>query len=141
MSGDLGFGEIQASIDALIADNEATLEREAARFERERAELDEPMQAIAEERRSGRSGRDWQVIQQRIDFGQTTFEDVVSGVDQSDEARAVREQLGAQLPSLRTRFVEALKDPDEEAVVDDIARARSELAATVEELQQVLKGI
>ena len=117
----LDVGELQAAIDAAIASNEAPLQRESERLERERAELEEPLKAIEEERRSGRAGRDWQVLQQRIDLGQTTFQDVVSGVDQSDEAKAAREQLSAQLPAARQRFVEALKDPEEEAVVDDIS--------------------
>lgn len=140
-SAGLGFGEVQAAIDAAIAANTATLEAETDRFERERPERDESMDAMAEERRSGRAGRDWQVVQQRIDLGQTTFEDVVSGVDQSDEATAAREQLAAQLPAARTRFVEAFDDPEEEAAVDELARSRAELAATVEELQQVLRDL
>lgn len=142
MSGaELDFGEIQASIDAAIAANESTLQRETARFEREQADDAGTRDAMAEERRSGRAGREWQVLQQRIDLGQTTFLDIVSGVDQSEEARAVREQLGAQLPGMREQFVEALDEPEEEAVVDELERARAELAATVEELQQLLKGL
>lgn len=45
---------------------------------------------LAEERRSGRQGRAWQVLQQRIDMNRTTERDVYSGVDKSPEAREVR---------------------------------------------------
>lgn len=75
---------------------------------RQREELDE---TTAKERRDGKYGRVWQVLQQRIDMGQTCERDIYLGLDTSPEAREAREQIGASLAGLRRHM--ASLDPDD----------------------------
>lgn len=70
--------------------------------------------ARAEERRQGKQGRAWQVLQQRIDMGETTETDVLNGLDTSAEAREVRAQMTRNLAELRRQI--AQMDPDDEFV-------------------------
>ncbi|GAA1776268.1 hypothetical protein [Leucobacter iarius] len=101
-------------------------QREAAR-----AKLNEQ---IAEARRSGEHGRDWQVLQQRIDLGQTSEFQIVQGLDFSAEARAVRAAMGK---ALGQAFEEQEADgPSPVAMDPGLAAAQERLVATLQRLRE-----
>lgn len=64
----------------------------------------------AEDRRAGKQGRAWQVLQQRIDMGQTCERDIIMGLDTSAEAREVRAQAAKALDAMRTAVSELPED-------------------------------
>jgi hypothetical protein len=97
-----------ARLEALLG----TLEREARASERELAESDRVRAAAA---REGRLGPEWQVVQRRIDAGETTVLDVFSGRDESPEARRLREMSSANLQALRDSMPEALAEEVEDS--------------------------
>ena len=92
---------------------------------------------IVTARRDGRLGRDWQVLQQRIDMRHTTVSDILNGLDHSEEARAVRRTAGKNLARVRDAYREKLSEPDNElqASLDALADARNRLAAESARLQ------
>lgn len=85
---------------------------------RERHRVDELIaerrKNIEERRRKGDNGRAWQVLQQRIDMGETCESDILSGIDKSPEAREVRGYAG-KLAGYMRDYVEDVDDPDNEA--------------------------
>lgn len=92
---------------------------------------------IAMARRDGRLGRDWQVLQQRIDMRHTTVSDILNGLDHSEEARAVRRTAGKTLARVRDAYRDKLSEPDSElqASLDALVEARNRLAAESARLQ------
>ena len=97
-----------ARLEALLG----ALEREARESERELADSDRARAAAA---REGRLGPEWQVVQRRIDAGETTVLDVFSGRDESPEARRLRQMSTANLQALRDSMPEALAEEVEDS--------------------------
>ena len=97
-----------ARLEALLG----ALEREARESERELADSDRARAAAA---REGRLGPEWQVVQRRIDAGETTVLDVFSGRDESPEARRLRQMSSANLQALRDSMPEALAEEVEDS--------------------------
>ncbi|MDR2374408.1 MAG: hypothetical protein LBD77_10040 [Bifidobacteriaceae bacterium] len=77
------------------------LRKVTARMRAERDKLhtmtEESMAEAVRKRRSGESGRAWQRLQQRIDMGTTSLEDVMMGMDHSRDAMEVRDDLTENL--------------------------------------------
>jgi len=72
----------------------AQTQRDAERVARE----DAPREAQREEAaRSGELGRDWRVVQRRVDAGQTSLADVFGGEDDSPAAVRLRERSRATI--------------------------------------------
>lgn len=101
-------------LDAISARRKAM----QSEFARERHRVDELIaerrKNIEERRRKGDNGRAWQVLQQRIDMGETCESDILSGIDKSPEAREVRGYAG-KLAGYMRDYVEDVDDPDNEA--------------------------
>lgn len=97
-----------ARLEALLG----ALEREARESGRELADSDRARAAAA---REGRLGPEWQVVQRRIDAGETTVLDVFSGRDESPEARRLRQMSSANLQALRDSMPEALAEEVEDS--------------------------
>ncbi|QIM19341.1 hypothetical protein G7066_13550 [Leucobacter coleopterorum] len=91
--------------------------------------------ALIEQRRKGEHGRDWQVLQQRIDLGQTTEFDIVQGIDLSNEARAVRKQMGEALGKVADKREESGEGPV--ALTPELSEAQDRLVATLQRLRAV----
>jgi hypothetical protein len=131
MSSDEAAAQAQADARALIeeiAETRAVLHRRAE----VRAAKDSERRAIIENaRRSGEHGRDWQVLQQRIDLHETTQSDILNGLDHSAEARAVRKVAGEGLARLRTAYRTTVSEPDPELheQLTQLAAARAGLDA------------
>lgn len=87
---------------------------------------------MADKRRAGELGRDWQLVQQRIDLRQTTMHDVIRGVDTSDAAASVRRSLAEKLPEARQVFADA-------TTADDAAEALNSLAEVQQALAHALR--
>ena len=90
---DTGFDAFMQS----MRDFSSQIDQARADFARTKAKLDAQMaderEDLYDRRRKGECGADWRVLQQRIDMRQTTERDIISGVDKSKEARAVRAQM------------------------------------------------
>lgn len=87
------MAELQDATDALRAESAtflAEVERERAdlRARREHAEAD-----YADQARDGRAGDARRQLQERVDDGETTWRDVLSGADDHWTAREVRSEL------------------------------------------------
>ena len=91
----------------------------------------------AENRRSGKDGSDWQALQQRIDMNQTTFRDVIAGVDKSPEATAVRRDLGVKLADVRDT---ANEETDLEQLAE-LSRAQDQLLAQLAASKEAFRKI
>lgn len=126
--------EAMAGIDAMTKQGEAE-------FAAERASLDEAMKGLEEDRRAGRAGHDWQVLQQRIDLRETTLDDIVGGLDPSDEAVAVRKEMSSALPGLRSKYVAALEDPQRATSLAEAEQAQAELSKSIDELNEMLREL
>ena len=91
-------------MDALLAQTRARLSAiaEIDRAVRESAADDgDTGEDFARRARSGELGRNWVVLQGRIDLGETTLTAVLDGSDTSAEAEAVRAASQANLARLR----------------------------------------
>ena len=109
---DFDFEAGLADMRAAMARIEEMTREGEAQFAAEKPGFDEAMKSLEEERRTGAAGRDWQILQQRIDLRETTLDDIVGGMDLSEEAEAVRQQMSSALPGLRSKYIEVLEDPE-----------------------------
>ena len=94
---------------------------------------------LEKERRNGKHGRDWQILQERIDLGRTTFDDIVNGVDHSPEAKAVRDQLGRSLGTARVAFAETVENEQDDFAELQLAQAK--LARTIAQLNELNRSL
>jgi predicted nucleic acid-binding Zn-ribbon protein len=126
-----------ADLTSAAHDLVATLDAERSELRARTAAARIREKEIATARRDGRLGRDWQVLQQRIDMRHTTVSDILNGLDQSEEARAVRGTAGKTLARVRDAYREKLSEPDSElqASLDALVEARNRLAAESARLQ------
>lgn len=105
-----GFEQFMAQVQQLstLVD---TKQKELDELRKKNAEeREERRKQYAEDRRAGKQGRAWQVLQQRIDMGQTCERDIIMGLDTSAEAREVRAQAAKALDAMRTAVSELPED-------------------------------
>ncbi|MDR1441545.1 MAG: hypothetical protein LBJ02_04025 [Bifidobacteriaceae bacterium] len=103
------LAQVRESIDWLKTVS-STLRAEADEL---RKELDKRREQDADQRRRGEQGPEWKILQQRIDLNQTTYIDIMTGLDQSREAKRVREYISQGLPKVKAAFDRAvLEDED-----------------------------
>lgn len=112
---DVTFEEFMKNGNALlkdIAEKRKEIDEKGAQVEAMRVKQSE---RLAVQRRNGECGRAWQVLQQRIDLGETTERDVYSGVDDSPEAQQARKDIQAHIDELKHRLQDEpwYKDLDE----------------------------
>jgi len=127
--------EIRSFVDTLRQDTDEARQRvEALKSARSAQETE-----LAEARRAGRHGRDWQVLQQRIDMRRTTVDDIMNGLDHSSEARHVRQTLSGNLTRVREEYEGLANQPDGplSEVLEDLRRAQESLLRTVSHLPDV----
>lgn len=124
------IAQLQAATARL---SERTSALAAAREQREAARKAEDVKT-AEARRRGEHGRDWQVLQQRIDLGQTSEFAVIQGLDSSVEARSVRKAMGQALG----RFADEAEEEHEGPVplAPEMAEAQQRLVETLQRLRE-----
>lgn len=126
LADDPGLQEYLATMRAttaqLRADREAMeqdlaeLRAQARQEERERADL----------ARSGDLGPDWQRVQRRIDAGESTVQEVLTGRDRSAEAARIRD---------------AAADRTAEAIIDLRRRDEAENGQRFDELGRTLRSL
>ena len=102
----------------------------------ERAKRAESEEQIEKERRAGTHGRDWQVLQERIDLKRTTASDVLSGLDHSPEAEAVRRAAQKGLVEGREVGLAAIEENNDNGQLEDLKRAQADLARMIAQLGQ-----
>lgn len=81
----------------------ASLREEHRAYQREKAARDDER---ARARRDGDLGPELQRVQQRIDAGQTTWEDVVAGRDNSPDSQQIRNRIETNLNTLAEHLEE-----------------------------------
>ena len=135
-------------IDAILADMRATMAEFRAETEAVSQQLEADRRADAENRaeveqarRDGEHGAEWRAVQQRIDLGKTTLDDVISGVDLSDEARALRVIMQATLPAARAQFATLVESQQEAGDLTQLHAAQAELATALEQLNRLNSNI
>ncbi|GAA2190047.1 MULTISPECIES: hypothetical protein [Leucobacter] len=124
------IAQLQAATAQLDARTRAMA---AAREQREAARRDEAVKT-AEARRRGEHGRDWQILQQRIDLGQTSEFAVLQGLDLSTEARAVRTAMGKTLGELEDAAEEEHEGPV--PLTPEMVEAQQRLVETLQRLRE-----
>jgi hypothetical protein len=139
VADDDDINEVLEEIRAFTAEFRETTQQTIAEAAKERADATESKDEREKERRSGEHGRDWQTLQQRIDMGKTTEQDITSGVDHSPEAVAVRRVLGASLSQGRAMFADMVDK--EEGEFAELQRAQAELARTMERLRELNRNL
>ncbi|SDN49709.1 hypothetical protein SAMN05216355_10536 [Actinomyces ruminicola] len=111
-------------LDAIIG-RLRSLGRELERQrETEQERFDQQEEERARMARSGELGEDWRRIQSRIDAGQTTIMDVLSGADRSPEARHLREQAERNMRSLRSQWREQQRSGRTDTPLDQMDEIR-----------------
>ena len=131
------FDAILAEMRAAIAEIDAeTSEVREALAEQQKADAEEE-DDIAAARRKGEHGRDWQTVQQNIDLGRTTLDDVITGVDHTPEAEAIRRDMQKLLPAARAQFATIAEEGEREGLFTSMQEAQAELASAVEQLRQL----
>lgn len=119
----------------------AAMEHYAAKVQQERTiveankmrwrQMEKATADLEERRRKGEMGRAWQILQQRIDLGMTTADDVLEGKDTSPEAMEVRRNMQRNLDTFREKL------EDEDNPEESVLRARGELARGLARLQEM----
>ena len=114
MSPTFDIRDLQLQAEEFVAATRSAAERVAEATAKRRAGDSARADKLAQERLNGDHGRDWKVLQERIDMRRTTLQDIFCGLDHSPEARAVREILGKNIARTRSTLIEASNDPDGE---------------------------
>lgn len=113
---------VQAEIDEALAESAPDDAKREAEF--------------ATDARTGKLGVEWMRVQQRIDLGDTTLDDVMSGADDSTAARTLRARSQERLAEVHEELV--IEEEDEDIPDDPITQMNQmqrELAARMEELR------
>lgn len=138
MTDATSIGELLAQVRAMTAEVDAAT---AAQREARKADAQanaKALQELAAKRRAGELGRDWQVLQQRIDMNQTTQDDILNGVDLSAEAKAVRLQIQRDvIPRARAQFADAMNSEELATHLDDLHRAQDDLKDALVSIQRM----
>jgi len=126
-----------ARIERAAETNRAFAENARSRRAIENAKGGEARDLQAAARRAGEHGRDWQTLQQRIDLRKTTLSDIVSGVDLSDQARVVRQEMVKKIPEARKQFAESSEAEQASPEFMKLREAQEGLARAIEELNRL----
>mgnify|MGYP000914295016 CR=1 FL=1 len=129
--------EFYALIDSLQAMTESISQELGSPDEEQETDWREEW---ADSARHGDYGDDWKIVQRRIDREETTLDAVLSGEDQSPEARRIRETSEENLSSLEEGF----DDEDKEhldSLRDELSKTAQSLQERIESLTQQLKGL
>jgi hypothetical protein len=131
-------------IDAVLADMRATMaqfrqETDAVADElaKDRAKDAESRDAVETARRNGEHGPEWRAVQQSIDLGKTTLDDVIRGVDHSPEAQALRAMMQKVLPGARAKFAELVDTQIEAGDLAALQQAQQDLAKSLADLNRL----
>ncbi len=77
--------------------------------------------------RRGELGPEWQRLQQRIDLGETSMTDIVSGLDTSAEATSVRHRARDKAAELYAEQVAALESDQPSELASTMTATRAEI--------------
>jgi hypothetical protein len=135
-------------IEAILADMRATMVEFRTETEAVSQQLEADRRAdaanraeVEQARRDGKHGAEWRAVQQSIDLGKTTLDDVISGVDLSAEAKALRAIMQATLPAARAQFATVVESQQEEGDLAKLHAAQAELATALEQLNRLNSNI
>jgi hypothetical protein len=131
------LAEIRAATAKMRAQTEET---RAERIARASSQSD-AKKAVEQARRDGEHGKDWKVIQQKIDLGQTTLDDVLTGVDHSPEAAALRASIQKLLPQARAQFADLMEKQVDAGAFDDMKVAQERIAQVTAEASRLAERL
>jgi len=100
----------------------------------------EPRQRRAEAARRGELGEDWKTIQERIDNGETTLEDVFSGKDTSEAAETIRKTAQQNVTKVMQQARQEAEENDEEDPFAAFQEKLSALSKATEERVRHFQG-
>ncbi|KQO95843.1 hypothetical protein [Leifsonia sp. Leaf264] len=126
---------MQTRID-MITGALAELQRQAADT---RPDSDDRDAERARAARSGELGPHWRAVQQRIDLGQTTLADVMSGADDSTAARALRTSTRQGLDAAVERERDLAAEEERESVFDEAAALQGRIASRSADVRRLLQ--
>jgi len=141
MAGHDEIADVLESIRASTREIQAFTRETNEKRAEDRKAFAEANGVMEKERRSGKHGRDWQLVQERIDMGRTTLDDVVNGVDLTPEAHAVRTKMGGVLAEAREQLKDAVESDEGENDYKKVQRAQAELARTLEQMRTLNLGL
>ena len=128
MTHPYGPGSLFEEMESLIESITEVNEQIAHQIAQDRESSADEDQARAEAARTGELGKDWQIIQRRIDRGETSLEAVFSGEDTSIEARHLRDDSEEQMRELIEKWGEMEENGE--------STPRSELASAWKEFEE-----
>ena len=94
----------------------------------------------AEAARRGELGEDWKTIQERIDNGETTLEDVFSGKDTSEAAETIRKTAQQNVTKVMQQARQEAEENDEEDPFTALQEKLSALSKATEERVRHFQG-
>lgn len=100
----------------------------------------EHRQRRAEAARRGELGEDWKTIQERIDNGETTLEDVFSGKDTSEAAETIRKTAQQNVTKVMQQARQEAEENDEEDPFAAFQEKLSALSKATEERVRHFQG-
>lgn len=107
-------------------------------IEKDREEYQNAEQQHAEAARQGELGEDWRKIQERIDKGDTTLNDIFSGKDSSEAAMTLRQRAQRNITEAMQQTLQDAEDNDEE---DPFTALQEQLAAMDQETKQRVQSL
>ena len=107
-------------------------------IEKDREEYQKAEQQHAEAARQGELGEDWRKIQERIDKGDTTLNDIFSGKDSSEAAMTLRQRAQRNITEAMQHTLQDAEDNDEE---DPFTALQEQLAAMDQETKQRVQSL
>lgn len=131
--------DMAASLARLVEETRARLaewETLIDTAEAQSAESASYEESFAARARSGELGREWAVLQGRIDLGETTLEAIMTGVDDSAEAQTVRERAHERVDDVADIIHDQAKAEGRADPIAQLAGRREELLARAAELQR-----
>lgn len=145
MPGGYSGGMGMSGPDGVFAAEREELQRILARMARATQELDEMtrVQVVdlqrqravwaeedaerAKQARRGELGPQWQRLQARIDLDETSIADIVSGLDDSPEAAAIRQKASERASELYAEQVADLESDEPNEMQSELTAVRAEV--------------
>jgi hypothetical protein len=139
--------QINEAIRARMSERIDRLQEISQQVEAQNTQLEQQlsldMQAHAKAARNGELGTDWQLVQQRIDMHQTSFEDVFSGEDDSPQAQRIRQQSQNGISRMREEIKSEDQENPDDVTVDrfaEISELQSHMKARAEEIRALIES-
>ncbi|MDR0951197.1 MAG: hypothetical protein LBM13_06200 [Candidatus Ancillula sp.] len=121
----------------LVKENEKYKEKLAEKKEVNKKAYEE----AAEKRRIGDMGSDWRILQKRIDRGETTYNDILSGKDKSEEGKRINKEIHEKFDKINQGIVDYReKNKEEGERYDNLIKKYQESMHKLSNLEGLTSG-